>query len=480
MKPSTPFMRRHFMLLMVLAITAPVLLTSVLGASGKKPSPDQAMQLFSSPYSINFHGIINPAHSNAEQFSLKKTNKGNKIKAEDEREPSSRAKNRMNAGIYPIKDRIPDVDTPQVKAWMAEIDWSKVPDIPVATGLDDAPRFPKCPPDSLVDKASCWWSCDGCVAKSDIMTCPTQSNWGLTYDDGPSEETRDLMKFLQSKQLSATFFIVGSRVLEYPDILREQVAQGHHLGMHTWSHAGLTTLTNSQIVAEIRWTEKIIRDVTGLTMKYVRPPYGDTDNRVREILRQMGYSTVIWTIGWDTNDWRMLQHQVKEAEIVTTFSNALDNLALVKSSLGGPGGPITLEHDLTTETINLSKRLIPMAQARGLKPMSLAQCLSDQTPYQRGSTLGPEGATGTPNNGEPKGSEHGIPGMEEQDFGHRTSSVSKSDESPSSTMTTGPTTSMEEKSGADGGPVIKSDVGRMVPSFGWMGAAGVVVSYLVL
>ncbi|KAG0330817.1 chitin deacetylase [Podila humilis] len=423
---------------MVLAITAPTFLTSVLGATVKHPSTDEAMQLLGAhrSSSINYHGIVNPLHSKDEQFSLKKTQK-NQIEEgeEEEREPSSRGKSRMNAAIYPTKDRIPDVGSAQVKAWIDEIDWSKVPNIPVAPGLPEAPHFPKCPPDEDVDRESCWWSCDGCVTPSDIMTCPTQKHWGLTYDDGPSEETRGLMKHLQSKNLHATFFIVGSRVLEYPDILKEQVAQGHHLGMHTWSHAGLTTLTNHEIVAEIRWTEKIIRDVTGLTMKYVRPPYGDTDNRVREILRQMGYTTVIWTLGWDTNDWRMLQHQTEASTIVTTFNNALGNLNLIKSSTGGHGGPITLEHDLTTETINLSKRLIPLAQAHGLQPMSLAQCLNDGTPYQHGSTLGPNGATAKSNNGEPQGSARGIPGMEEQDFGNTSNGSSSTEENSSSNTT---------------------------------------------
>ncbi|KAI8349330.1 hypothetical protein B0O80DRAFT_367991, partial [Mortierella sp. GBAus27b] len=256
---------------------------------------------------------------------------------------------------YPAKDQIPDVNHAQVKAWVAEIDWSKVPKIPVAEGLPDAPHFPKCPPDELVDRDSCWWSCDGCVQASDVLTCPNQDHWGLTYDDGPSEATRDMMQHLKSKNLTATFFIVGSRVLEYPDILKEQVEQGHHIAMHTWSHAGLTTLSNEQIVAEIRWSEKIIRDVTGLTMKYVRPPYGDVDNRVREILRQMGYTTVIWTLGWDTNDWRVAKHQIQTPEIIQTFKNALDNRALIKSpSTGQLAGPITLEHDLTDGTIELS------------------------------------------------------------------------------------------------------------------------------
>lgn len=185
----------------------------------------------------------------------------------------------------------------------------------------------------------------------------------------------------------------------------------------------------------------------------------------------MGYSTVIWTLGWDTNDWRMLQHQVKETDIVSTFKNSLDNLALVKSSLGGQGGPITLEHDLTTETINLSKRLIPIAQARGLQPMSLAQCLHNETPYQRGSTLGPDG--------EPKESEHGMPEMEDEDFGPEENSFSMSIGS-TSTTTTESTTGPREKSGPSEGRVAKSGMVRMVASFGWMGAVGVAVSYFVL
>ncbi|KAI1310798.1 chitin deacetylase, partial [Mortierella claussenii] len=149
-----------------------------------------------------------------------------------------------------------------------------------------------------------------------------------------------------------------------------------------WSHCGLTTLTNEQIVAEVRWTEKIIRDVTGLTMKYIRPPYGDVDNRVREILRQMGYSTVIWTLGWDTNDWRVALRQIQVPEIIKTFKNALDNRAFIKSPAGLPAGPITLEHDLTDDTIELAKQIIPMGMSTGLQPKSLAQCLNDNNPYR--------------------------------------------------------------------------------------------------
>lgn len=67
------------------------------------------------------------------------------------------------------------------------------------------------------------------------MSCPSAGNWGLTYDDGPSVASKELVKHLDANDMSATFFIVGSRVLEYPDILKAEVASGHHIAMHSTS-----------------------------------------------------------------------------------------------------------------------------------------------------------------------------------------------------------------------------------------------------
>ncbi|KAF9355924.1 chitin deacetylase [Mortierella sp. AD094] len=364
---SSLFNRRH-LLFAAIALSTPLFSQVVLGAPSSVTT-DQAIELLGHHHKgefRNYHGIVHP------------TSKSGVMRQEVN---AASVPNRLS-GDYPEKDQIPDVNHPQVKAWVAEIDWSKVPKIPVAAGLPDAVHFPQCPPDDDANTKACWYSCGGCVHDTDMITCPNTSDWGLTYDDGPSPATQDMMSHLKEKGLTATFFIVGSRVLEYPEILKDEVAQGHHLAMHTWSHAGLTTLTNEQIVAEVRWSEKIIRDVTGLTMKYIRPPYGDVDNRVREILRQMGYTTVIWTLGWDTNDWRLAMKQIKVPEVIETFKNALENRALVKTPQGALAGPVTLEHDLTDDTIELSKQILPLDMAQGLKPMSLAQCMNDASPYQ--------------------------------------------------------------------------------------------------
>ncbi|KAF9439299.1 chitin deacetylase [Entomortierella beljakovae] len=311
---------------------------------------------------------------------------------------------------FPPKDELPDVNSALVKKWVSEVDWSKVPKLPVAEA--DIPNSPDCPNNKkLIPKDACWWTCDGCVAKDDVETCPRQNAWGLTYDDGPSEETPRLLKKLKEANVTSTFFVVGSRVLEYPEIVLQQVKDGHHIGLHSkffffeysliitrnelfspfhpntyfdillnlqtaWSHAGMTSLTNEQIVAELKWAEKAVFDVTGLKAKYWRPPYGDVDNRVREIARQLGYVTVIWTKEWDSNDWQIPDKAITNKQVYRNFKWALSTVPKMK------GGIITLEHDLYTQTVNVAGPLLDMGIKGGLEPMDIAQCVNDPHPYQ--------------------------------------------------------------------------------------------------
>lgn len=61
---------------------------------------------------------------------------------------------------------------------------------------------------------------------------------------------------------------------------------GDDIAVHTWTHPYMTTLSNEQVVAEIGWTMQIIHDSTGGRLpRFWRPPYGDSDNRVRAICR---------------------------------------------------------------------------------------------------------------------------------------------------------------------------------------------------
>jgi peptidoglycan/xylan/chitin deacetylase (PgdA/CDA1 family) len=99
----------------------------------------------------------------------------------------------------------------------------------------------------------------------------------LTYDDGPAFYTTELLDFLDQESLKATFFVVGSRCISFPPILQSEYMDGHQIAVHTWSHPPLTTLTNEQIIAELGWTKKVIKDILGVTPNMMRPPYGDIE-----------------------------------------------------------------------------------------------------------------------------------------------------------------------------------------------------------
>ena len=180
----------------------------------------------------------------------------------------------LSPANYPALDTPPPTDSDEVQQWIAEVAQSgvKIPDIPptVAGGCAANPAV-------AANSSVCWWTCGGCTRSTDITTCPQQRQWGLTYDDGPAVYTPNLLSYLEQVKLLATLFVVGSRCISFPGLLQQEYITGHQIAVHTWSHPYLTTLTNEEIIAELGWTKKVIRDVLGVTPIIMRPPYGDIE-----------------------------------------------------------------------------------------------------------------------------------------------------------------------------------------------------------
>ena len=123
----------------------------------------------------------------------------------------------------------------------------------------------------------CWWYCGGCTTAVDVVECPIPYQWGVTYDDGPAFYTTNLTNYLSDKDVKATFFVIGSRVIQSPKVLQLEYMSGHQIAVHTWSHHYMTTLNNRQIVAEFGWTKRAIKNVIGVTPNQWRPPFGDIE-----------------------------------------------------------------------------------------------------------------------------------------------------------------------------------------------------------
>ncbi|CAG8650814.1 11968_t:CDS:2, partial [Gigaspora rosea] len=222
----------------------------------------------------------------------------------------------------------------------------------------------------------CWWTCSGCVRNdSDVIYCPTVRDWGLTFDDGPSSFTTTLLDFLDRVGVKVTFFVVGSRVVENPQILQRIVRS---VGIHTWSHQYLTSQSTEQVIAELQWTAEIIKNVSGVTPKYMRPPFGDVDDRVRNICTQLGYKVVIWDM--DTNDW------LSDGNPSFQMSWVEGNFTQwVRQS--STTGHISLEHDLYNQTAAQGPLVVPILQNASFNIKPVADCLdSSQNGVSQDST----------------------------------------------------------------------------------------------
>ncbi|KAL5537167.1 CDA2_1 [Sanghuangporus sanghuang] len=249
---------------------------------------------------------------------------------------------------WPTMDQMPSTDSAEVQEWMTELEGFDIPDLSTTDGTCAGS------PEAAADAANRgWWTCGGYTRGTDIVACPDKLTWGMSFDDGPGFYTTKLLDYLDERDLKSTFFVVGSRVIQNPEILRAEYLAGHEISMHTWSHPDLTKLTNEQIVAEFGWTRKAIQTVLGVTPVTMRPPYGDIDDRVRAISLAMGMVPIIWTRGknneqFDTNDWRVAGGTVTGTESVEAFENILSNATELDT------GFIVLQHDLYQQSVDLA------------------------------------------------------------------------------------------------------------------------------
>lgn len=201
-----------------------------------------------------------------------------------------------------------------------------------------------------LDPNVCNWLL-GCKSPNDINDAP-DGMMGISFDDGPQGGTTELLKFLGSVNQTATHFMIGSRILSNPDAFKATVAKGDHIAVHTWSHPQMTTMTDLQVLGEIGWTSQVIFDLGGGRLPaFWRPPYGDTDNRVRAIAKHVfGLQTVIWN--HDTEDWCVSPDDV---DICANRgpANQAAITALLKDFAKLPKSPglVILEHEVTLHSV---------------------------------------------------------------------------------------------------------------------------------
>lgn len=126
----------------------------------------------------------------------------------------------------------------------------------------------------------------------------------LTFDDGPDTVyTTAVLDILKEKEVKATFFVIGKRVEENPEVAKRIAAEGHLLGNHTYSHPQLDK-ESPAVEQEISKTEAALRKIGQSGNGLFRPAYGAANPSLVVQVANLGYKVAMWSV--DSLDWRGL------------------------------------------------------------------------------------------------------------------------------------------------------------------------------
>jgi len=181
----------------------------------------------------------------------------------------------------------------------------------------------------------------------------------LTFDDGPNENTLEILKVLHKHQAKAAFFCIGKNIEAHPEILKKIVADGHLVANHSYSHSHFIDFYRKEkMVSELEETDAIIEKLTGKKVQFFRPPYGVTNPSIRRALEVTKHKVIGWNI-------RSLDGIISNKKII------LNRIAKRIAP-----GAIVLLHDTKPETVNVLEQLLVIVAEKKYEIVSIEQLLN--------------------------------------------------------------------------------------------------------
>jgi peptidoglycan/xylan/chitin deacetylase (PgdA/CDA1 family) len=186
----------------------------------------------------------------------------------------------------------------------------------------------------------------------------------LTFDDGPSESTPEILEILAEHHVTATFFQCGANVDRLPQIAREVAVGGHDVGNHSYSHPYLFLRSPDAIETELRRAQETIESRTGVKPCWFRAPYGARWFGLGSAQRKMQLTGVMWSaIGYDWNR--------RANEVVARMAASASNGAILCLH---DGRELREKPDVRA-TVETVRRLVPLLLDRGYKFETIGRLL---------------------------------------------------------------------------------------------------------
>jgi peptidoglycan-N-acetylglucosamine deacetylase len=198
-------------------------------------------------------------------------------------------------------------------------------------------------------------------AREVFMGPATSHAVALTFDDGPSREnTPRILETLARHEIRATFFVLGDRAEQMPDLLHAIDAHDHEIGNHGYSHGSLRSMWPEQVRDEVCRTQRAVESATGRRTSLFRPPFGRYPPSAVELLGGLGYDVILWSV--DAEDWRF-----DDAE---TMARAVVDRARA--------GSIILLHDRESITARALPSIVDGLRRKGLDIVAVSELMASR------------------------------------------------------------------------------------------------------
>lgn len=184
----------------------------------------------------------------------------------------------------------------------------------------------------------------------------------LTYDDGPGADTNRLLDTLRARHAHASFMVVGGNAGKDEGTLKRMRAEGHTVGNHTTTHPQLPNLDGAALGRELDQTSSTVEHATGQRPKWLRPPYGATNDAVNRAAGDRGMAVALWDV--DTRDWATRDTQA-------TCRTAVDE---------AQAGSIVLMHDIHASSVDAANCILDGLADKGLRAASLDEMIPNPQP----------------------------------------------------------------------------------------------------
>lgn len=177
----------------------------------------------------------------------------------------------------------------------------------------------------------------------------------ITFDDGPNPDyTEMLLAGLKERGVSATFFLLGKEVEQYPEIVKKIHEGGHLIGTHSYEHVNLSNLTDAAAIEQVDKTNAAIHEIIGEFSEYIRPPFGCWKPN-------LDYETTMIEVLWDVDpkDW------------------ATSNASVIAQRVLGDVGEndIILLHDASESSVLAAFKIIDELKAQGYTFVTVEEIL---------------------------------------------------------------------------------------------------------